>query len=146
MVRSNKDKQYFKKYYLEHREHMKKATYNRVRKLKKTLEGYASLQYSRMQARVRGQGKSDYDREKYMGLEILSKEEFTNFVLSSKVYRGLWEQYVASGFERRLAPTIDRLDPDEGYTLDNMQIVPCFVNNSKECRGYHQEVEIDEYV
>ena len=43
----------------------------------------------------------------------------------------LWEAHVESGYEHRLAPSIDRLDDDKPYTLGNIRLITNIENVRK---------------
>lgn len=60
-----------------------------------------------------------------------SQEEITNWGLSSITFHTLFEQWEASGFQKHLSPSIDRLDDYKTYSLDNIQIVTWQENNDK---------------
>lgn len=57
----------------------------------------------------------------YKGLPILEKEEFYNWSRQNKDFNKIYKSYVNSGFELRKAPSIDRIDADQGYLLENMR-------------------------
>jgi len=57
----------------------------------------------------------------YGGLSILPKKEFYNWAITHPEYKKLFSAYVASGYNRKLAPSIDRVDSTKGYFLENMR-------------------------
>lgn len=85
----------------------------------KTYFGKLHKMYSNAQQRILGQDKK---RLWYKGLPICSREEFYRFAEQS-AYKQLYEAWVKSDYCLRLTPTIDRLDNEKGYTLDNIEIV-----------------------
>jgi hypothetical protein len=57
----------------------------------------------------------------YAGLSLLPQEEFMSWATANKDFHRLFDAWVASGFIRRLSPSIDRIDPSIGYQISNMQ-------------------------
>lgn len=58
------------------------------------------------------------------GKELLSKEEWLKWCYEEKNYQRFLElhtAYVASGFIRKLCPSIDRIDNSKGYFIPNLQ-------------------------
>ena len=58
----------------------------------------------------------------YYGREYLSEDEWWEWV--DKTYKTFMSLYLAwqeSGYSRRKAPSVDRVDNSRGYTSDNMQ-------------------------
>lgn len=84
----------------------------------KTLQGYLVRAYRNMSSRVLGIVKKK--RHLYEGLEILPKEEFYKWSLQAN-YPDLLEVYKQSGYDMKLAPSIDRKDASLGYTLGNIR-------------------------
>lgn len=58
-----------------------------------------------------------------------SKDEFINFISMDKKYILLHNEWVNSGFLKKLSPSIDRLDEYEGYSFKNIQITTWGNNN-----------------
>jgi hypothetical protein len=90
-----------------------------TKKYEKTPKGYLVRKYRNMLSRVNGIQKEK--AHLYKGLDILPKEDFYNWALSSEEYHKLFSQYENSKYDRRLAPTVDRIDSSKGYTMDNMR-------------------------
>jgi len=83
--------------------------------------------YRNMTSRVKGILKKK--AHLYEGLEILDKEPFYEWAKSNTEYQRLHEEWTASGYEYRLAPSIDRIDSSLGYTLDNIRWLPHWLNS-----------------
>lgn len=63
------------------------------------------------------------DRAKRFNLDCEPKEVLLDFVHNNKDYKRLYDAWVASGFQQKYTPSIDRIDVLAGYTIDNMQII-----------------------
>jgi len=74
------------------------------------------------------------------GKDIMTREEFmdwckqkANFVPFMVMYL----DWVASGFDLSLCPSIDRIDPDEGYIIGNIQ----WLTFSDNCEKNHKYID-----
>lgn len=101
------------------KEEKNKALSANNRKYYKTRFGKIVMTYNNMNRRVRGYVKKHI----YEGLEILSREDFYNFAKDSKEYNELYDKWVESNYDRKLSPSIDRIDSEGGYTLDNIRFI-----------------------
>jgi len=100
----------------------RKRTNNSATKVyEKTLKGKLIRTYRNMLSRVKGILKNK--EHLYKGLEILDKEDFYKWSLDNKEYEILFNQWVSSGYDLKLSPSIDRKDASKGYTLDNIRWV-----------------------
>lgn len=94
----------------------------------KTPKGFLMRTYRNMQSRVTG-----VQRKKahlYLGLPILSRQDFYAWARSSHEFWRLYQQWVKSGYDRRLSPSINRINTDEGYIVSNMEWLTHSVNSS----------------
>lgn len=87
----------------------------------KTVNGFLMRMYRNMQSRITGVQK--HKAHLYLGKELLSRESFYTWAKNNESFYKLWDVYVATGYERKLAPTVDRIDSSKGYLLDNMEWV-----------------------
>lgn len=87
------------------------------------------LRYTKMKSRVSGKSR------KYLvtGTDMLSKEDFINWCFgdSFKEFNKIYNKWVSSGFDLRESPSIDRINSNEGYTLNNIQWLPQYKNCKK---------------
>jgi len=51
-----------------------------------------------------------------------TKEEMVDFILSQNNFKDLFREYKESGFVKYYAPSLDRIENDKGYTLDNLNL------------------------
>ena len=100
---------------------------------RRTFEGHVKMRYTAMRQRVRGNtGRT----EVYKGLPIMAREEFYTWALNDATYAVLHANWVKSGYERLLTPTINRLDNKSvgegglGYTQANVEWLPLIENTN----------------
>lgn len=93
----------------------------------KTKRGFLMRKYHHMKGRIEGHS---YYPGAYMwaGKELLPKEDFYKWAMDNKDFHTLWDKWVESGYERKLCPSVDRIDSSIGYTIPNMQFVTFSVN------------------
>jgi hypothetical protein len=106
-----------------------KSKTSNYRLYEKAPKGFLSRCYSNMRQRVSGEQNQDrphiYKNKK---LQLMSKKEFMAWAATSMVFWTLYAEYSLNGFQRRMAPSPDRLDSNKGYTIDNLQWVPFHEN------------------
>ena len=90
-----------------------------TKKYEKTKKGFLVRMYRNMKSRITGiQTKS---RHLYLGLELLDKEAFYDWAMKSDDFHDMFSKWEASGYERKITPTVDRIDSKCGYAIHNMQ-------------------------
>jgi len=89
------------------------------RKYHHTIKGYLVRTYRTMKSRVSGINKKY--AQYYFGKPIMPKDDFYNWALNNDDFKLLFKAYEASGWNSELAPSVDRIDPAGGYTLDNVR-------------------------
>lgn len=72
-----------------------------------------------MQSRI--EGVQHHKHHLYHGKEIMSREEFYAWSLSDPDFIRLYAEWVESGFDRRLSPSVDRIDASLGYVEGNVR-------------------------
>lgn len=98
------------------------------KKYEKTPSGLIMRTYRNMKSRVTGiQLKKAH---LYEGLYLLGKEEFYKFCYSDRQFFSIYNTWVESGYERKLSPSIDRIDSSIGYTMDNIRWITHSENSS----------------
>lgn len=101
---------------------LRRRTNNQATKrYEKTPKGFLMRMYRNMQSRI--EGVQWMKKHLYEGKELLSREDFYNWAEGSEKFLELYYQYKFSDYDRKLAPSVDRIDSSRGYTLDNMEWV-----------------------
>ncbi len=86
----------------------------------RTPKGFLMRSYRNMLGRTRG--LTTRSNHLYKGLPICKKEDFYKWSMEKDSgFLNLLENYKESGFERSLAPSVDRIDKYQGYLLENMR-------------------------
>ena len=85
--------------------------------------------YRNMKSRVDGVQAAKYHL--YRGLGIIEKEKFYQWAMSQVEFHLLFEEYEVGGYERRLAPSVDRINSSIGYQIDNMEFVTMSENSRR---------------
>jgi len=92
-----------------------------TRKYEKTKSGFLVRLYRNMLSRVTGVQKEKYHL--YKGCSLLSKDEFNEWSISSDKFHIMFKEWEDSGYDRKLTPSVDRIDSSQGYELYNMEWV-----------------------
>jgi hypothetical protein len=84
-------------------------------------------------------GRSDGQPYFVTGKPYLTYAEFQKWFYEDENYKqfmSLYEKWVASGFQDKTAPSIDRIDPRKSYVLGNMQ----WLSKSDNCKKYNKVI------
>ena len=126
---------------LKQRHYREKTANSSTRSYEKTLKGYIMRTYRNMTSRIRGILKKK--AHLYEGKSILTKDEFYDWSLNSKDFLNLMDKYKESGYDLKLAPSIDRIDSSLGYDLGNIQWVTFSENSSRGAYSKHEKENND---
>ena len=88
----------------------------------RTLIGKAFQIFSRQKASSKFRG---HQPPKY------TRGEFVDWLLSNEDYIKLFDEWEKSGYEKSLAPSVDRIDDYKGYSFNNIKVVTWKENNRK---------------
>lgn len=122
-------------YNAKQRERRKKNNNKNTKKYEKTKKGFLVRCYRNMLSRVSGVTKKK--NHLYLGLPILDKNTFYEYSLNNNEFNKLFKDWEISNYNRKLTPSIDRLDTNNGYTLDNIQWITFSENCSR--GGKHKQ-------
>lgn len=99
----------------------------------KTKKGKLMLTYNNMKRRVDGYVKPHLYKDK----EICDRGLFYSWASSDANYNTLYDNWVDSGYERKLSPSIDRKDTALGYVIGNIQWITHSDNSRKGVLSRH---------
>ena len=67
----------------------------------------------------------------YEGLQLLPREDFYKWALAQEEFHTMFTEWEVSNYNRKLTPSVDRIDSSEGYALSNMRWLTHSVNSSR---------------
>lgn len=102
--------------------------YQYLKEWSKTCTGCLSYIYSRMKRRVKS-------FKYHKGLSIISRKDFYAWAESRDDYKQLFQKWVLSNYDKRLSPSIDRIDSSKEYTVDNMNFLTTHENRLDGCKA-----------
>jgi hypothetical protein len=100
-----------------------------TKKYEKTKKGFLVRLYRNMLSRVSGVQFTKFYL--YEGKSILDKNTFYEWALNDDNFNNLFSKYEQSGYERKLAPSVDRINSNFGYELNNMEFVTMSENSRR---------------
>jgi hypothetical protein len=103
------------------REYRKRTGNKTTKKYEKTPNGFLVRMYRNMQSRTCGIQKKK--AHLYKGLYLLERQDFYKWAKENDVFWKLYQHWVKSSYDRKLTPTVDRIDSEIGYSLNNMEWV-----------------------
>lgn len=98
-------------------------------KYEKTKHGFLMRLYRNMQSRIDGVQKQKFHL--YEGKTLLDRQIFYDWATNDNEFHRLFEIWEKSGYERKLAPSVDRINSLEGYFLSNMEFVTMSENSRR---------------
>lgn len=90
-----------------------------TRKYEKTPKGFLMRLYRNMQSRVSGVQKGKFHL--YKGKILLPRQEFYDWSLNNPSFLSMFKTWEESKYDRKLTPTVDRINPELGYEISNMR-------------------------
>jgi hypothetical protein len=100
-----------------------------TKKYEKTKKGFLMRMYRNMKSRI--DGVQWQKHHLYNGKKLIEKELFYEWANNNSKFHELFDAYEKSGYDRKLAPSVDRVNSSIGYELDNMEFVTHSVNSSR---------------
>lgn len=108
--------------YLDKQKEYRERTGNAAtKKYERTKKGKLMRNYRNMESRVKGiQWRKAH---LYEGKSLIPRDEFYEWAMSSAQFHRLFDAWEKSGYSRKLAPSVDRVDSSRGYEIGNMEWV-----------------------
>lgn len=121
---------YQKNYYHENKEKVLRNLRERRKQKRKSDYRYiAKCRHYDMKKRVKGKQQN---HKGAIGTSVCDWKEFWNWCRNNKYnFDKIHEVWEASGFARKYAPSIDRIDNDKGYIPSNMRWITVSKNAQK---------------
>lgn len=110
------------------------------KKYEKTFKGHLVRTYRNMKSRILGIQKKKHHL--YKGLFILSKDNFYDWSINSLDYQELYNIWNESNYDRKLTPSVDRIDSSKGYELSNMRWITHSENSKLGSINRHKNKEL----
>jgi hypothetical protein len=108
---------------------------------RKTKKGFLVRLYDNMSQRVKG--NQPLKAQLYLGKDILSKKDFYCWADSSE-FNEIFSKWEESNYDRKLTPTVDRINPSFGYIIENMQWLT-HSENSRRSSEYRRDLLLNTY-
>jgi hypothetical protein len=118
------------------REYRAKNNNKEIKKYEKTKKGFLMRMYRNMKSRING--VQWQKAHLYCGKKLIEKEVFYKWANGNSKFHELFDAYEKSGYDRKLAPSVDRVNSSIGYELDNMEFVTHSVNSSRGSLNRHK--------
>lgn len=120
------------------REYRSRTNNVATNKYEKTINGFLMRKYRNMESRIKGIQKVKYHL--YRDLPILDRKTFYEWAKSSNQFYILYNDWVAHNFERKLTPSVDRINPLKGYELSNMEWVTHSENSRRGAKKHKMKI------
>ena len=106
-------------------------------KYERTKGGKLMRIYRNMLSRITGVQKKK--AHLYEGKCLLPKSEFYEWAMRSPEFHRLFADWERSGYQRKLAPSVDRIFSSMGYSLENMEWVTHSENSRRGSASRHSK-------
>jgi len=103
------------------RERRKRNNNADTKKYERTKKGKLMRTYRNMESRTKGIVHKG--QHLYSDLQILPRQSFYDWSLSDEGFNRIFGEWVKAGYDRKLSPSIDRIDTKGGYTEGNIRWV-----------------------
>lgn len=120
-------------YNLRQREYRRRTGNACTLRYERTKPGKLMRIYRNMLSRVTGVQSAKFHL--YRGKSLLPKSEFMQWAVASPEFHALFAAWEASGYDRKLAPSVDRVNSAIGYEIGNMEWVTHSENSRRGASG-----------
>ena len=93
-----------------------------TKRYEKTVNGFLMRAHRNMRSRAFGIQAKKANLYSHI-VDVVDRPNFYAWAKSDPSFSELWSQWVASGHDRKLTPSVDRIDSNGDYVLENMQWV-----------------------
>lgn len=111
------------------RKHRKLTGNLDTKKYEKTKRGFLMRLYRNMQSRITGIQKQK--AHLYAGKNLIEREVFYVWAMSNITFHHLFDTWEKAEYPRKCTPSVDRINSNIGYVLDNMEWVTMSENSSR---------------
>ena len=112
-----------------------------TKQYEKTKPGFLMRLYRNMKSRVTG--VQHLKHHLYKEKELFDKDAFYLWAQEQPKFHELFDAYVESEYQRKLAPSVDRVDSSKGYSFDNVEWVTMQENSRRGAVSRHsKEIEL----
>ena len=105
-----------------HNRYCKKCISNRAKRYSKTKKGFVTKVYARQRTASKERGHN---------MPTYTKKELEIWLFSQDRFHILFDNWEKSGYIKDKIPSVDRLDDDFGYSVDNIHLVTWEYNYRK---------------
>ena len=106
-----------------HTNYCKECRSKQNKKYKKSLKGFLKGIYNH---------QKETSKRRRHHFPLYSFETLCKWFVLQPNWEDLWLKYQASNYDRNLAPSVDRLNDNKGYSLDNIQLITAYENAMKQ--------------
>lgn len=101
------------------KEYRKRTNNSATYRYEKTPKGFLMRLYRNMKSRISGVQKKKHHL--YQGKELLDKNTFYGWAENNQSFWKLYSKWIMSNYNRKFTPSVDRVNSNKGYSLDNME-------------------------
>lgn len=98
-----------------------------TKKYEKTVDGFLMRSYRNIKSRCTG--VQNRKAHLYLGMVFLDKPAFYNWANSNSDFLSLFKTWSNNDYDRKLTPSVDRIDSKKGYAIDNMRWITHSLNS-----------------
>lgn len=103
------------------------STHYQIYRRRNDLDFFLNEKYTAMVKRTRYAADP-----RHYGLSVCSREEFMQFCENNKQLKALWESWKSHAYSLSACPSIDRINPNLGYDIGNLQWITYSENSGKD--------------
>lgn len=118
--------------------------YQKIDTGSKSLDKILRQKYNSIVTRCNGNNNNKYHSKSYKGLDYMPIYEWVRYCNDNKeILISMWKDYENSGGEYKKSISIDRVDDEKGYTVDNLMFTThgfnCWKRNVRPIKVIHKD-------